>query len=85
MRYISDMSYGNKAIRAALPEKVISVKPRRMGRIKRWAEDMQARFAAGTFARISNVLKPSEDRTDFVRDAVERELKRREARNNGKH
>lgn len=68
-----------------MPEKVISVKPARMGRKKRWAEDMVARFATGTFARISKVLKPEEDRTDLVRDAVERELKRREARNNGKH
>ncbi|WP_158512716.1 hypothetical protein [Sphingobium sp. SYK-6] len=49
-----------------------------MGRIKRWAEDMQARFAEGTFARIARVLKDGEDRTDFVREAVEAELKRRE-------
>ena len=49
-----------------------------MGRIKRWAEDMQARFQEGTFDRISAVLEDGEDRTDFVRVAVERELKRRE-------
>jgi len=49
-----------------------------MGRTKRWAEDMQARFPAGTFDRIEAVLEESEDRTDFVRVAVERELKRRE-------
>ena len=49
-----------------------------MGRKKRWAEDMQARFAEGTFARIDDVLGEKEDRTDFVREAVERELKRRE-------
>lgn len=49
-----------------------------MGRIKRWAEDMQARFPEGTFARIAAVLTEGEDRTDFVREAVERELKRRE-------
>lgn len=49
-----------------------------MGRIKRWAEDMQARFPEGTFARIEGVLAENEDRTDFVRGAVERELKRRE-------
>lgn len=79
------MSYSNKALRARLPEKVISVKPARMGRKKRWAEDMQARFPEGTFAKISNVLKPDEDRTDFVRDAVERELRRREAKNNAKN
>lgn len=41
---------------------------------------MQARFAAGTFARIAAVLRDGEDRTDFVRDAVSRELERRENR-----
>jgi hypothetical protein len=49
-----------------------------MGRTKRWAEDMQARFSEGTFERIEAVLEEGEDRTDFVRQAVERELKRRE-------
>jgi len=49
-----------------------------MGRKKMWAEDMQARFPEGTFERIEAVLEDSEDRTDFVRVAVERELKRRE-------
>lgn len=49
-----------------------------MGRKKMWAEDMQARFAEGTFHRIEAVLESGEDRTDFVRAAVERELKRRE-------
>jgi hypothetical protein len=49
-----------------------------MGRIKRWAEDMQARFAEGTFDRIAAVLEDEEDRTEFVRRAVERELARRE-------
>lgn len=49
-----------------------------MGRKKLWSEDMQARFAAGTFARIDAILAEDEDRTAFVRDAVERELKRRE-------
>lgn len=49
-----------------------------MGRKKRWAEDMVARFPAGTFARIEAVLEEKEDRTDFVREAVEREIRRRE-------
>jgi hypothetical protein len=49
-----------------------------MGRKKMWAEDMVARFPEGTFARIDAVRNDSEDRTDFVREAVERELKRRE-------
>jgi hypothetical protein len=39
---------------------------------------MQARFPAGTFKRIEAVLAEDEDRTDFVRAAVERELQRRE-------
>ncbi len=51
---------------------------RRMGRIKRWAEDMQARFPEGTFARIAAVLVDGEDRTDFVRKAVEKEIESRE-------
>lgn len=49
-----------------------------MGRPPQWAEDMQARFAEGTFARIAKVTVANESRTDFVREAVERELKRRE-------
>jgi hypothetical protein len=40
---------------------------------------MVARFPRGTFAKISAVLREDEDRTDFVREAVEHELKRREA------
>ena len=51
-----------------------------MGRKRRWSEDMQARFKAGTFARIERVLAETEDRTDFVREAVEVLLKRREAK-----
>jgi hypothetical protein len=50
-----------------------------MGRIKRWSEDMQARFKQGTFERIAEVLHTTEDRTEFVRTAVENELRRREA------
>ena len=51
-----------------------------MGRKKMWAEDMQARFQEGTFERIDAVLSDGEERTAFVREAVERELKRRERR-----
>jgi hypothetical protein len=40
---------------------------------------MRARFPRGTFTQITKVLKKGEHRTDFVREAVERELKRREA------
>ena len=48
-----------------------------MARAKLWDEDMVARFPKGTFERIKAVLKDREERTDFVREAVERELERR--------
>ena len=49
-----------------------------MGRKRRWHEDVLARFPKGTLARIKAVLEPAEDRTDFIRMAVEREIRRRE-------
>jgi hypothetical protein len=51
-----------------------------MGRKKMWSEDMVARFAEGTLNRMDAVRGEDEDRTDFIREAVERELKRRERR-----
>jgi hypothetical protein len=63
-----------------LPQNLVSVKPARVGRKKQWSEDMQARFPEGTFERIAAVLDDAEDRTDFVRKAVESELKKREKR-----
>lgn len=50
-----------------------------MGRQKRWTEEMQARFAEGTFAGIAAVLYDGEDRTDFVRTAVRKEIDRRQS------
>ena len=67
-------------LEGALTELLISGSPVRVGRRKQWAEDMQARFAEGTFERIAPLLGPGEDRTDFVREAVDREIKRRERR-----
>jgi hypothetical protein len=55
-------------------EKVI---PGNVGRPRLWHEDMVARFVEGTFAAIDEVLKENETRTDFVREAVARELRRR--------
>ena len=49
-----------------------------MVRLLRYVEHMMARFPAGTFERMDATLGPIEDRADFVRAAVERELKRRE-------
>lgn len=50
----------------------------RMGRKKMWSEDMVARFTEGTFRRMDAALVEGETRTDLVREAVERELRRRE-------
>jgi hypothetical protein len=80
--YISHMSYAlsisHMRKRCSMIQE--SAIPIRVGRKKQWSEDMQARFPEGTFARIEAVLKEGEDRTDFVRDAVERELRRRGGR-----
>ena len=50
-----------------------------MGRPKLYDERCLARFAGGTFARIDAVLSEREDRAALIRDAVEREIERREA------
>jgi hypothetical protein len=48
-----------------------------VGRPKINDEQTPARFPAGTLARIDAVLSDGEKRSDFIREAVERELKRR--------
>ena len=53
--------------------------PPRMGRKKLWHQRTAVKFPQGTFERIAAVLQKPEVRMDFIRNAVERELKRREA------
>ena len=53
--------------------------PPRMGRKKLWHQRTAVKFPQGTFERIAAVLQKLEVRMDFIRNAVERELKRREA------
>lgn len=55
-----------------------------MGRKKTNFEQMPARFPDGTFERIDAVLEPDENRTDFLRAAVEDEIKRRSKAPQGK-
>ena len=57
---------------------MISPNSRAVGRPKINSEQTPGRFAAGTLARIDAVLGPKEKRSDFIREAVERELERRE-------
>jgi metal-responsive CopG/Arc/MetJ family transcriptional regulator len=49
-----------------------------MGRKQINDEQMPARFPAGTLERMDAVLKERERRSELVRHAVERELRRRE-------
>lgn len=49
-----------------------------MGRKKINDEQTPARLPAGTLARMDDVLEDGEKRADLIRQAVERELKRRE-------
>ena len=51
-----------------------------MGRKQINAEQAPARFPAGTLDRIDAVLDEDENRSDFIRAAIEKELKRRERR-----
>lgn len=44
-------------------------------------EQTPARLPAGTLERMDAVLEDGEKRADFLREAVERELKRRERHN----
>lgn len=60
-----------------LPELVISGTKRPVGRVKINDEQTPARFPEGTLARIDALLVDKEKRSDFIREAVEREIKRR--------
>ena len=61
-----------------MPTIRISVNSPAVGRRKEFTERVLAPFRDGTLARIARALFGNEDRTAFIRDAVERELARRE-------
>lgn len=48
-----------------------------MGRKLEWPEKFLTSFAAGTLERIRAALAPEEDARALIRQAVDRELKRR--------
>jgi hypothetical protein len=60
------------------PGAEVAIRPR-MGRKLRWPERVMAKLPAGTLERIAAVLEKGEERTAFLREAVEREIERREA------
>jgi len=49
-----------------------------MGRKQINQEQTPARFPAGTLDRIDAVLQEDENRSEFIRTSIEKELKRRE-------
>ena len=51
-----------------------------MGRKRINDEETLARFPGGTLERVDAVLRKKEKRAEFFREAVERELARREGR-----
>ena len=59
-------------------QKVISPIPAPVGRPRINGEQTPARFRYGTLARVDAALVGNEKRSDFIREAVERELERRE-------
>lgn len=54
--------------------------PQSVGRPKINHEQTPGRFPVGTLARVDSLLADSEKRSDFIREAVEREIKRRTKR-----
>lgn len=50
----------------------------RVGRKKEWPEEIRLSLAGGTLDRIAAVLDDEEFRLDMIREAIEREIKRRE-------
>ena len=49
-----------------------------VGRRKEFEESLRLPLAAGTTARIDAALEPGEPRLELIREAIEREIKRRE-------
>lgn len=50
----------------------------RMGRTKLWTERLHLTLPEGAKEKIDAVLKDGEDRLAFIREAISREIKRRE-------
>lgn len=62
-----------------LPTKPVCDTRPKMGRKMLWPDKIVAPLKAGSLERIAAALRPSESKTDFLREAVENELTRRSA------
>lgn len=65
-------------MRNSLAPKPEAATPRRVGRKMLYPEKREAAFEAGTVKRITAALRDDEPLVAFIREAVERELHRRE-------
>lgn len=72
MRSIGDIKKGEKLTGILISD----IRPN-VGRPKINDEQTPARFPAGTLAKIDSVLDKGEKRSDLIREAVDREIKRR--------
>ena len=63
-----------------MPTKYTRSKPRkqRIASTSKYAESLFMRVERGTLARIDDVLERFEERSHMLREAIEREIKRRE-------
>lgn len=52
--------------------------PPRMGRTKKWHENVNLTLPKGAKARMDAVLTEGEDRLDLIREAIDKEVRRRE-------
>jgi hypothetical protein len=60
-----------------LTELHVHAKPQRMARKKEFTEQIRLPLPEGATARMDSVLEKDEPRLDMIRDAIEREIKRR--------
>jgi hypothetical protein len=63
--------------KSELSEGNLAAIPSRVGRKMQYPEKREGAFVAGTLARIQAALEGEETQVSFIREAVERELKRR--------
>lgn len=52
--------------------------PAKMGRKKQWTERIQLPLADGTTEKLDSLLEKGEVRLDLIREAIDREIRRRE-------
>jgi hypothetical protein len=66
------------AKRCALTEIHVHASSPRVGRKKLWHENINLTLPEGAKARMDAVLVEGEDRLDMIREAIDREIKRRQ-------